>query len=477
MQEFSSDMPALSKELDKNIEFLKQHLQTERNFDIVYRVLNISSRKCVLFFIDGFTKDEILEKIIEFFMKQVEEPFPQNAHEFSKLYLPYGEISQVTDFETITTKLLSGISILLVDGYDTALEIDCRTYPARGVSEPEKDKVLRGSRDGFVETLVFNTALIRRRIRDPRLCMQVVTVGSTSKTDIVLSYMSERVDEKLLKFVMNRLQNIKVDALTMNQQSLAECLYNYKWINPFPKFKYTERPDTAAAHILEGNIIILVDNSPSAMILPTSVFDIIEEADDYYFPPLTGTYLRLTRFFIAIVTVLLPSLFLVLVRNPTLIPAPFAFIIPKDPVNIPLFWQFILLEVAVDGMRLAAVNTPSMLSTPFSVMAALVLGDFSVSSGWFNSEPMLYMAFVSVATYTQPNYELGYAMKFLRIMLLILTALWNIWGFGIGVLLSVLIVVFNKTISGTSYLYPILPFSLSGIARRFFRHRLEHEVQ
>src|SRR5699024_6414321 len=277
--------------------------------------------------------------------------------------------------------------------------------------EPEKDKTMRGSRDGFVETLVFNTALIRRRIRDPQLTMEVLQTGRRSMTDICLCYIEDRVDSGLLEKLRRKIQSLEVDALTMNQQSLAECIYPYKWYNPFPKFKFTERPDTAAACVLEGNIAILVDNSPSALILPSSVFDIIEEADDYYFPPITGTYLRLTRLIISIMTLIVTPLWLLLMQNPDWLPDWLLFIRVKETVNVTLILQLLLLELSIDGLRLAAVNTPSMLTTPLSVMAALVLGEFSVKSGWFNSEPMLYMAFVAVANYTQSSFELGYAIK------------------------------------------------------------------
>ena len=352
--------------------------------------------------------------------------------------------------------------------------IDCRTYPARSVQEPDKDKVQRGSRDGFVETIVFNTALIRRRIRDPKLTMEVLQTGQRSMTDIALCYITDRVNEKLLAEIRDKIKNLKVDSLTMNQQSLVECLYPYKWYNPFPKFKFSERPDTAAASILEGNIVILVDNSPSAIILPSSVFDIMEEADDYYFPPVTGTYLRLSRLIITCMTFLITPLWLLLVQNPEWLPEWLLFINVKETINVPIILQLLLLELAIDGLRLAAVNTPSMLTTPLSVMAALVLGEFSVKSGWFNSEPMLYMAFVSIANYSQSSFELGYAIKFLRIITLILTALFNLVGFIAGIIFSALALALNKTISGDSYIYPLIPFSWKNLKRELFRVRLPH---
>lgn len=463
-----------SKSLSDNVERLKRVLQTDKNFDIVYRTFEIAGRKAALFFVDGFTKDEVLLKMMQSWWAIKEADMPEDAHGFSKKYLPYGEIGLVKEEEDMLVQLLAGISCLFIDGFELCMTIDCRTYPARSVGEPEKDKVMRGSRDGFVETLIFNTALIRRRIRDPKLTMEILTAGESSRTDIAVCYMDGRQDENLLKRVKEQIQGLKVDALTMNQESLAECIFPYKWFNPFPKFKFSERPDTAAASVLEGNIIILVDNSPSAMILPSSVFDIIEEADDYYFPPVTGTYLRLSRMTISVLALMLTPTWLLFMQNPSYIPEWLAFIRVSDPLNVPLIWQLLILEFAIDGLRLAAVNTPSMLTTPLSVIAGIVLGEYAVKSGWFNSETMLYMAFVTIANYSQASFELGYAMKFMRILILILTAIFNIWGFAVGVILSVCAIVFNKTIAGKSYIYPLIPFSLSELKKRFLRGRLPH---
>lgn len=457
------------------MKYLEKQLDVKTNFDVVYRTIHIGKREACLYFIDGFTKDEVWLKILQAFSTLKEEDIPEDAHGFSKKYLPYGEVGLVKNDTEMITQLLMGVSCLFIDGYDCCLTIDCRTYPARSVSEPEKDKVMRGSRDGFVETLIFNTALIRRRIRDPKLTMEITSAGESSHTDIALCYMKGRVDERLLSMIKDRINNLKVDALTMNQESLAECLYPHKWYNPFPKFKFSERPDTAAASILEGNVIILVDNSPAAMILPSSVFDIIEEADDYYFPPITGTYLRLSRMAISILTLFLTPVWLLLIQNPQLIPSWLEFIRLEEAPHVPLIFQLLILEFAIDGLRLAAVNTPSMLTTPLSVIAGIVLGEYSVKSGWFNSETMLYMAFVTVANYSQASFELGYAFKFMRMMILILTAVFNVWGFIIGTVISVCAVVFNKTIAGKSYIYPLIPFNFSKLKKRFFRGRLPHQ--
>ena len=462
----------MSTDLEQNMEYIRERMCPDSSFDVVYRVIEVGGRKACIYFIDGFCKDELMEKMLQYFLDMKNEDMPQSAYEMAKSSVPYVEVDLKDQWEDIFYNILSGVFALFIDGYDRCILIDSRTYPARGVDEPDKDKTLRGSKDGFVETVVFNTALIRRRIRSTQLRMEMLNVGKSSRTDIVLCYMDERVDKTFLDKIRKRISEIQVDALTMNQESLAECLYQRKWFNPFPKFKFTERPDVAAAQVLEGDIVILVDNSPSAMIIPTSIFDIIDEADDYYFPPVTGTYLRLTRFIIAILTYVMTPTFLLLMQNPEWVPESFQFIMLKDPSNIPLVVQFLILELAIDGLKLAAVNTPNMLSTPLSVMAALVLGEFSVNSGWFNSEVMLYMAFVALANYTQQNYELGYALKFMRIINLILTALFGVWGYIGAIVFFILSIVNNKTLSDKSYIYPLLPFNFRQLAKRLFRLRL-----
>ena len=459
--------------LADNMAYFQEKLNIQKSFDIICRMTMVADHKACFYFIDGFVKDELMEKLIEFFYSITPEDLPEDSAGLSRDAMPYVEVELLDGREEIEANILSGVLCLFIDGYDKCFAIDCRTYPMRSVAEPEKDKVLRGSKDGFVETVVFNTALIRRRIRDPHLVMEMQQAGSCSKTDIVLCYMEDRVDRAFLEEIRNRIQNLQVEALTMNQESLVECLYRRKWFNPFPKVKYTERPDATAASVLEGKIAILVDNSPAAIILPVSIFDIVEEADDFYFPPITGTYLRLNRLFIAILTLLLTQGWILLMQNPEWIPPAFDFIKVEGDIHIPLLFQLLILELGIDGLKLAAINTPNMLTTPLSVIAAIVMGEFAVKSGWFNSETMLYMAFVAVANYTQASYELGYALKFMRIILLVLTAAFNLYGFAAGILLTLLAISCNRTISGKSYLYPLIPFNGKQLARRIFRKRIK----
>lgn len=459
-----------SSKYQKNKKELDSALRLNESFDLLCKETLIGNKAACLYCINGFANDEMLQKLISGFYSLKPEDMPDNLSDFCTRHLSHIEYALQTDQKLIISLILSGMTALLIDGYASAVVLDLRNYPARDVGQPEKEKVLRGSHDGFVETLVCNTALIRRRIRDPRLTMEIFTIGDISHTDVVLCYMKGLADEKLLSEIQRKLSLIQTRSLSMNQTSLAEVLYQGKWYNPFPKFKYTERPDTSAASLLEGNLVLLVDNAPSAMILPTSLFGIMEEADDFYFPPITGSYLRLTRFLITIITFFITPFFLLLTMNPSWIPDWLSFIRLTDTTNVPLMFQFLLLEIAIDGLRLAAVNTPGMLTTPLSIVAGLALGEYAITSGWFNAESMFYMAFVAVANYAQPNYEFGYALKFFRMITLVLTGFFGLWGLIAGSLLLFLALLTNPTIDGRRrYLYPLIPFDKKALKHVLFR--------
>ena len=454
-----------------NLAVIRKALRSDKSFDLVEREIIICGRNASLFFIDGFIKDEITEKILEYFYKNLTDDNFSSPDYFSKTSVPYVEVETSSDIPKICTDVLSGISALIVEGFDRAILLDTRTYPQRSTGEPDNDKVLRGSHDGFVETMILNTALIRRRIRDTDLTVQSFKIGTKSQTDVAVLYMDSKVDKKLLKNLTDRLNAINVPSLTMNQQSLVEALYKYRWYNPFPKVKHTERPDTAASAVLEGNIVILVDNAPSALLLPTSIFDVLEEADDYYFSPITGTYLKLARYFITIISVFITPFWLLVLQNPQYCPEVFRFVLLDEPQNIPVIVQLLVMEIGIDGLRLAALNTPNSLTTPLSIIGAIALSEFAVESGWVCMESILYMALVTVANYTQPNYELGYSLKFCRVLLLIMTYLFNIWGFVIAFVINLLLLCFNKTLSGKSYLYPLIPFNAKELSRKIIRRK------
>ncbi len=470
-------MLQLCSDYRENVRRVDRELRVDENFDIIKKPLYIGDQQITLYYIDGFVDGGAMNKLMIYFLSleglgnPTEQTPDAHARFFAEHYLPYVE-GEVTDNpSTMMQMLLSGTTLLLGETFGTyAIIIDSRTYPARSVAEPESDRVMLGARDGFVETMVFNTAMIRRRIRDPRLTMKYHTVGKSSKTDVVLCFVEGVADAKYVQSLSDKLASLDTDALTMGHESLAELLIRQRWYNPFPKIRYTERPDVAAAQLLEGSVLIVCDNSPEVMVLPSTIFDFMQETNDFYFPPLTGTYIRFVRHLVFWSTLFLVPTWFLLIRNPSFIPPWLTFILPQDTGRIPIFVQLILVEFMIDGLRLASMNTPSMLSNSLSVVGGLILGDFAVSIGWLIPEVILYMAFVSIANFTQRSYELGYAFKFLRIGLVILIQVLDFWGFALGAVLIVLLLLTNKTVGGKrSYLYPLIPFNGRALLSLFVR--------
>ena len=461
-------MDFLSLNYSDNISYLSTRLRVNESFDVIERHLDVAKRDVCFYYIDGFIKDAEMLRIMQFMLSQKE---LGTADEMIRK-LPYVEVEKVSETDKLIRAVLSGQAAILTESFGkSAILIDARTYPSRSTEEPDSDRVMQGSHDGFVETLVTNTALIRRRIRDERLTMHHIDMGGASKTDVVVCYMQGVADEKVVKDVTEKIMRARPKSITLGFQSLAESLIRSGWYNPFPKIRTTERPDTASAQLLEGSVLVICDTSPQVMILPTSIFHYLEQTDDYYFPPLTGTYLRIVRTLILIVSVIITPLWYLYLEYADRLPMALSFLIPDDPGEIPIILQLFLVEVAIDGLKIASMNTPDMLSSSLSIVGALILGDFAVDVGWLSSDVILYMAFVAIANFAQQNHELGYAFKFMRVMLLTLVFFFGVWGFAAGIILFCIFVATNKTVSGRYYLYPLIPFNFKAMKKLLIRSR------
>ncbi|MBP3369212.1 MAG: spore germination protein [Clostridia bacterium] len=459
----------LSEDYCSNVELLSRTLRVGQSFDMLTKKLVLADGELTLFFIDGFAKDTVLQKLMMHFVSL--KKLPHSAREFMDECLPYIETDVTGDISHMLQMVMSGGTLILGSSFGAeAILLDTRTYPARETAEPEGDRVMRGSRDGFVETLIFNTALIRRRIRNPALTMQYFKIGRDSGSDVVLCYMNDRADPSYVAELQRKLNSIDTDALVMGHESLKECLIKQRWYNPFPKIRTTERPDAAAAQLLEGSVLIVIDNSPEVMVLPSTIFDFMQESNDFYFPPLTGTYIRIVRYAVFFLTLFLTPTWYLMLSYPEFVPSWLEFAMPNEVGSLPILVQLLLVEFIIDALRLASLNTPNMLNNSLSVVGGLILGDFAVAIGWLIPEVILYMAFVAIANFTQRSYELGYGIKFMRIILLVLTALFGIWGYGGGVLLIITLVATNKTANGKrNYLYPLIPLDLKALRTLLFR--------
>ena len=276
----------------------------------------------------------------------------------------------------------------------------------------------------------------------------------------------------MLAELRQKLNAIQARSLSMGQESVAEAIRPGQWYNPFPKVRYTERPDAAAAAVLEGGIVLMVDNSPAVMLLPTCFWDFVQEANDFYFPPLTGTYLRILRMTVFFLSLFITPVWYLLAETPGLLPPRLLFIIPAEEAALSLLWQLLAVEFLVDVLKLASLNTPDALSNSFSMLGALILGDFAVQAGWLSPEVLVYMAFVSVAGFAQPGYELGYAFKLLRLALLLLAAAFGGWGLAAGIVGILLLLATCRPIVGPGYLYPLIPFNGKALRRLLTREHI-----
>lgn len=470
-------MEKISNDYRENVRVLDGLLGVGRSCDMVSQDYLIGGRRARLWVVDGFGSDSILERMGAFWLTLK----PENVvgltemQDFLDRYITFSESNVTFDISDAVTSVFLGKSLLAVEGLAGVALMDAKGYPSRSVHEPPDGKVLRGSHDGFVEAVVPNMALLRRRIRDPHLTMEGHKVGSRTHNDAVLCYLDDKVDQDLLRKLRGKLLGLDVRSLSMAQESLAEAIRPKQWYNPFPKVRYTERPDAAAASIMEGSIVLMVDNSPSVMILPTGFFDFTQESNDYYFPPLVGTYLRVLR-----VTVFLLSLFItpawyLMVSEPNRLPGWLNFLSSPEPVSLSLLSQLLVVEFLIDVLKLASLNTPDSLSNSFSMLGALVLGDFAVQAGWLGPEVLVYMAFVSVAGFAQPSYELGYAFKLLRVALLLVTAAFDVWGFCLGVVGIFILLCTTKPLVGKGYLYPLVPFNGKALLRLLVREPISRD--
>ncbi|MCA1031734.1 spore germination protein [Bacillus timonensis] len=448
----------VSLKLEENVTYLKERLGVDKSFDVIQLDVHYAGRDMALYLVDGFAKDDILHYLMRFLAEQDESVLKeQPLDKLLKTYIPYVEVEKTNDLDRVVDAVLSGPTALVVDGIDEIILIDARTYPVRGPAEPDMEKVVRGSRDGYVETIVFNTALTRRRVRDRSLRMEYLQVGRRSKTDVVVCYLEDIADQSHVEEVKNSIQKIDTDGIPMAEKTIEEFISGRHW-NPYPVVRYTERPDTAAAHLYEGHVIIMVDGSPSVLITPTTFWHHLQHAEEYRNKPVTGAYLRLVRFIAVWASIFLLPLWYLFAVEPNLLPENLGFIGPNEEGQLPLLLQFLLVEIGIDMLRMAAIHTPSSLATALGLVAAILIGQVAVEVGLFTNEVVLYLAIAAVGSFATPSYEMGLANRLFRLVLLIATAALGVIGYVAGITLWLIMLIRMKSFN-VPYLWPFIPFS------------------
>ncbi|MFD2116015.1 spore germination protein [Paenibacillus yanchengensis] len=461
-QEASQKTDHIPSNLEELKERLKNELGYKKSFDIVVREMNIAGKKVMFVYLSGLVNSDLLTDVLNR-LTLLDDGEVSRAvfNDFFDKYVPAGQANAEDSWSKVLTNVLSGMAAFFMDGEHDCIVLDVRNYPSRSLEEPSLEKVVRGSRDGFVESIITNISLVRRRIRDPQLRYELLQVGERTQTDVVIAYIDDIVDHQLVDSFRSKVESIKIDGIPLADKQLEEATIKRGW-NPFPLVRYSERPDTVSSHLLEGAVVVFVDSSPSVMILPTTYADLVQHAEEIRQTPFIGTYLRWVRFFGIIASLIMLPLWLLFVMYPEFKPASLDFLGPEKVGKIPLFVQFLIAELGIDLMRMASVHTPSSLSTAMSLVAAILIGDIAVQTGLFNNEVILYMAVSAVGMFATPSYELGLANRIVRLVLILAVAIFGAPGLVVTAVAIFLALVCERSLN-RPYMWPFIPFDLQGM--------------
>ncbi len=448
----------LSKSVHEIEDFMKEKVGLGESFDLGVRKLKLLEKDVHIYFVNGLCDTNfIIELLEELVQINDHEEESDKLHSIIENRLVHQSVDPLKTMDDLVDRVLSGLIALVIEGEETGFIIDVRGYPGRSPEEPDTEKVVRGSRDGFVENIILNTALTRRRIRDPRLRFEIMQVGERGKTDISIAYIKGVANQDLVDVVRKELENIEIDGLTMADKTVEEFLLKQGY-NPYPLVRYTERADVAATHLLEGHVLIYVDTSPSVIITPTTIFHHMQHVEEFRQSPAVGTFIRWVRFIGIMSSLFLLPLWYLFIEDPSLLPANLEFIGPNERTNIPMIIQIFLADIGIEFLRLAAIHTPTSLSNAMGLVAAVLIGQIAIDVGLFVPEVILYVALVAIGNFVTPSYELGIANKIARLFLLICAALFHVPGLMVGIT-AYIIYLANIRSLNTPYLWPLIPFA------------------
>jgi stage V sporulation protein AF len=458
----------ISPNLTENEQFFKDAIGVGTSFDLGVRKLKILKTDVHLYYCNGLCDTQYIIKLLEILIEANDrERQTTKVKTIIENRLVHQQVNPVKNLDEAVDFLLTGLILLFIEGETTAFAVDVRSYPGRQPEEPDTEKVVRGARDGYVENIIVNTAITRRRIRDERLRFEMVQIGERSKTDVCIAYIQDVADPRHVELIKKELQQIKIDGLTMADKTIEEFLVKQGY-NPYPLVRYTERPDVAATHLLEGHVLVMVDTSPSIIITPTTYFHHVQHAEEYRQSPAVGTFVRWVRFLGIIASLFLLPLWFLFVLDPSLLPKNLAYIGPNEKTNIPMFVQLVIADIGIEFLRMAAIHTPTPLSTAMGLIAAALIGEIAINVGLFVPEVILYVSIAAIGSFATPSYELSIANKIVRLILLFAIAAFGVPGFMIGVTVYVLFLASLRPLN-TPYLWPFIPFNLGAFMQILVR--------
>lgn len=465
-----------TNQLFETLEQAKAHFEktfdSANTFDVCIKEIKIRNLPTLTVYVSGLVNGDTLTELLASLQWQEEEDIEDEVAYFHDHFNYYGN-EETTSLDDFLLGVLSGrIGFITLHGFSFLSEF--RQYPGRNPEEPDNEKVIRGARDGFAENIIQNAALIRRRIRSEKLRFQLHHLTTYGQTDVAITYMENLVNDNHLKWIIDRMNKIDHDGLTMGEKSLEEWLFKQKF-HPLPFVRYSERPDIVAAHLLEGHIAIIVDTSPSVMLIPVTVFHLLQHAEEYRQAPVIGSMMRILRYIAVLFSFLLLPMWYLLVTNDHLLPERLSFLGTKESSHVPLFLQMIVADIGIEYLRIAAIHTPTPLSTAMGLIAGIIIGQIAIDVGLFSSEVVLYTAVTAIFTFAIPNYELSISVKVFRIMLLAITALFGLNGFFIGIFLIFSYLCSLKPMN-VPYLWPLVPFFPKAFARVIIRFPMSDDA-
>ncbi|MDK2933590.1 MAG: spore germination protein [Clostridiales bacterium] len=382
----------------------------------------------------------------------------KNSFEILKdLVLPVGEMKEISDFDNFFTHLLSGNTVILMDGYGKGLVVNSRGWEERGVQEPSSQTVVRGPKDGFTETLRINTALIRRRIKDPNLWIETKPIGRRTKTDVAVVYIKEVANDKIVEEVHKRLDNIDIDGIL--ESGYIEELIQDETFTPFPTMINTERPDIVAAGLLEGRIAILVDGTPFALLLPALFVHFFQASEDYYQRFDIGTLLRMLRYLSFFLTLLVPSVYVAATTfHQEMLPTPLLISLAaqREGVPFPAVVEAMMMEVTFEILREAGVRMPRAVGQAISIVGALVLGEAAVQAGIVSPVMVIVVSITAISSFVSPTFNMAIATRIIRFIFMLLAATFGLYGIAVGLLAMALHLCSLRSF-GIPYMSPMAP--------------------
>lgn len=429
----------IDKSIDKNIEYIEKAFF--KCGDIVKNKFIIGFKqktKIYIVYTDGLTDAEMInERVLRPLLNGFIDLPNYNIIEYleeKKLETP--DYSEVNEMQDVITEILSGNTAMFIDGYNEVIIFSSKKFPSRGVSESESEAVMRGSKDSFNESLRTNTGLIRRRIRDERLKVEQIKIGVRSKTDVAIMYVDGLVKPNLLKELKEEIDKFEIDAIF--DSGMIEQLVEKNWYSPFPQFQHTERPDKTASALLEGRIAIIVDNSPDALILPTTFNCFFQASDDYYSRWEVATFARILRYIGGFLAISLPALYIALTTFHTaMLPTSLvlSFASARAGVPFPAIVEILIMEIEFELLREAGIRLPGQMGGTIGIVGGLIVGQAAVDANLVSNIVVIVVALTAICSFSIPNESFTSTFRLLKFFILIFSAIWGLFGFCIAFLI------------------------------------------